>query len=202
MPAAKTHPVRRRDADGLMLDQRRLLQSLAEGVPPPQACQQENVEWGRFRHWLSEDAAFQQAFDGLVSNSVETARSLLEAMAVKAVRVFEDAVAHTKVIEVPVCCPDCGKEFLGQVETADMATRLRAGETVLKSTRLLKDVKEIGGTFTHLRASLTFEELLALAAAESGRHISPHLRTRFTQMGLLTEGKGDAVDGVFKEVPA
>src|SRR3990167_4646401 len=107
MPAAKTHPIKRRDADGLMLDQRRLLQSLAEGIPPQQACRQEDVEWGRFRHWLSEDAAFQQAFDGLVSNSVETARSLLEAMAHKAARVFEGAVEQTKVIEIPVVCPNC-----------------------------------------------------------------------------------------------
>ena len=196
----RANPIRKRDGDGLMLDQRRLLQALASGMDPHAACRQEGITWGRFRHWIEGDEAFRMAFDNLVGSSVGTAREIIESMAVKATTVLVDALEAEKQIPVDVVCPkdNCGHKFTAYATVADMQYRMRAMENVLKSTEIIRDVRKTDVNVTH---SLDLESMIALQRAKRGMEIPPHIRERFQQQGLLSTGEGDDVtEGEFREV--
>lgn len=197
MPA---HPVLKRDADGLMLDQRKLLQSLAGGMEPHAACHQEDVTWSRFLGWLAKDKAFGEAFDNLGA-SVGTAKAMVDSMAVKATTVLVDALEAEKKIPVEVTCPKagCGHQFTAYADVADMGIRMRAMENVLKSTKILKDVRETDVKVTH---GFDVESVIALQRAKRGMDVPPHLIERFRQQGLLGPAEGDVTEGEFREIPA
>ncbi len=196
----KANPIRKRDGDGLMLDQRRLLQALASGMDPHAACRQEDITWGRFRHWIEGDEAFRMAFDNLVGSSVDTAKEMIASMAVKATTVLVDALEAEKQIPVEVVCPKagCGHKFTAYATVADMQYRMRAMENVLKSTEILRDVRKTDVNVTH---SLDLESMIALQRVKRGMEIPPHIRERFKQQGLLGAGEGDVTEGEFREVP-
>ncbi len=196
-----THPIRKRDADGLMLDQRKILQAIGGGMEPHAACRQENVTWGRFRSWIEKDEAFQEGFDNLVGSSVDTAKEMIESMAVKATTVLVDALEAEKQIPVEVVCPkeSCGHKFTAYATVADMQYRMRAMENVLKSTKLLKDVRETDVNVTHI---LDVEGRIALQLARRNLPgVPPHMIEKFKQQGLLPASEGDVTEGEFREVP-
>ncbi len=193
----KANPIRKRDGDGLMLDQRRLLQALTSGMDPHAACRQEDITWGRFRHWIEGDEAFRMAFDNLVGSSVDTAKEMIASMAVKATTVLVDALEAEKQIPVEVVCPKDGHKFTAYATVADMQYRMRAMENVLKSTEILRDVRKTDVNVTH---SLDLESMIALQRARRHMEIPPHIRERFIQQGLLPAGEGDVAEGEFREV--
>ncbi len=195
-----THPLRRRDADGLMLHQKRILQAIGGGVEPHAACRQEDVTWGTFRDWIEKDEAFRQAFDGLVGSSVGTAKEMIESMAVKATTVLVDALEAEKKISIEVTCP-CGCEhgFTAYADVADMSIRMKAMETVLKSTKILKDVRETDVNVTH---RLDVEGVIALARWRNKLPVPPHLVEQFRQQGLIGPTEDEMIEGESREVPA
>lgn len=194
----KAHPIRKRDADGLMLDQRRVLQALASGMEPRSACIREEVSWGRFRGWLDKDQHFREAFDNLCSSSVGTAREMLESLAVKAVGAVSDAMESEQWVKVEYVCSDCGHEGETRVNMASHNTRLKGADMVLKADRLLKDVRETDVNITH---QLSAEDRLFLIRAKRGFAVPEHKMEQFRSQGLLTEGEAEAVEGEFREVP-
>jgi hypothetical protein len=150
-----------KDADGLTLVQRRLLQELALTADWRQACANAEVPANTLRHLLSTNVAFVDAYNKLLGPAVEVARDMMESTAVKAAGMYEEAVEAVRMVELEIVCPECKHEFSTTNPYPDWATRLRAGDTVLKVTKLLKDVKEISGSITHLN----MEQSLALAKA-------------------------------------
>ena len=151
-----------RDADGLMLNQRRLLQEMAQVTDWRKACENAEIKPETARGWLTRDEAFIQAYNDLLGPAVEIARDLMESSALKAAGMYSEAIEAMKVIDTEVTCPHCRKEFTLESVTPDWNARLRAGDTILKSAKILKDVKEISGSITHL----SMEESLALAKAK------------------------------------
>ena len=200
MAKANAYPVRKRDGDGLMIDQRRLLQAIPHYGDPKEACEAEGISWTRFSSWLSKDEAFQQAFNDCFGSPVETVKALFESSALKAWTVYDDALDATHTVKQHVTCPNeqdvtcpcgcaetftvlCNHTFPVEFETSNEAIRLRAGETVLKTAKVLVERKEV--TQTNIRLSL--EEMVALTRLKSGRSIPPHLETKFRQMGLIKD---------------
>lgn len=124
-----------------------------------EACEKAGVPANSLKYWLAHEPAFQKAYNSLLGPAVEVARDMIESTAVRAAGMYDEAIDAIKGIDCTVVCPACQHEFSAKVGEPDWAARLRAGDTVLKVSRILKDVKEIGATITHL----SVEESLALA---------------------------------------
>ena len=185
MTTKDTHPIRRRDGDGLMLDQRRFISALVESGDVREVCRQESISWNRFKGWVQKDLHFQEALDRAIGPSVETVRAMMEHSAIKAAGVYDDALEAVHYITESVKCP-CGCEhtFDVQILWKDWGTRLKAGEVVLKAAKVLKDVREVHGTVTHL----SLEENIALQRMRRGLSIPPHIEAKFRERNLLPEG--------------
>ncbi len=151
-----------RDADGLTLTQRRALQELAFTDDWRQACVKAKVSPHSVKHWLSTNEAFHTAYNNLLGPAVAVVRDMMESSAVKAAGMYEKALDALKTVEREIRCPECQHEFILPESGPDWNARLRAGDTVMRVAKVLKDVKEIGGTITHL----SMEENLALASAQ------------------------------------
>ena len=151
-----------RDADGLMLNQRRLLQELAQVADWRKACENAEINPGTARRWLTSDAEFMQAYNALLGPSLDIARDLMESTALKAAGMYDEALEAVKILDQEVVCPECHHEFTTEIASPDWNARLRAGDTVLRVGHILKDVKQIEGSITHL----SMEESLALAKAK------------------------------------
>ena len=187
MAAPNTRTVRRRDGDGLRVEQRRFFQELADTGDPRRACASAEISWNRFKTWLQRDRHFQTAFDNALGPAVDIVREMLETSATKAAGVLDEALDSNESFEQDVVCPnpECGHQFTTRVQIPNWAIRLRAGEMILKGARVLKDSKEIKfeGTMTHL----TMDQHIALAAFKAGRTIPPNARSELERAGLLTE---------------
>ncbi len=199
------HPILKRDADGLMLDQRKLLQALAGGVEPHTACQKEGVTWSRFLGWLAKDKAFGEAFDNLGS-SVGTAKALVDSMAIKATTVLGDALEAEKRVPVEVTCPEddggCGHQFTAYADVADMQHRKWAADRVFKSTEIVKDVQKTDVNVKHSIAPEQLERAIALARWQAGLDVPPHLVEQFLTEGIRGPDEGDVIEAESSEVPA
>jgi hypothetical protein len=192
-----TKALQTRDKDGLTLAQRRLLGELALTTNWRQACTNAGVPPNTLRSLLSTNKAFQAAYNNLLGPAVEVARDMLESSVIKVAGMYDEAVEAVKMVELEIVCPECKHEFPVANPHPDWATRLRAGDTVLRVAKLLKDVKEISGTITHL----TLEESLALARWKHDGQISPSMIERLRQKGLLNETNSptvvdDRIDGL------
>lgn len=178
-----SHPIRRRDGDGLMIDQRRFITALVEVGDVREVCRQEGIPWSRFKGWIGKDRHFQEAFDRAIGPSVETVRAMMEDSAIKAAGVYDDALEAVHYITESVKCPECSHAFDVQILWKDWGTRLKAGEVVLKAAKVLKDVREIQSSVTHL----TLEETIALQQARRGQRVPPYLEAKFREQKLLEE---------------
>lgn len=187
MAAPNTRTVRRRDGDGLLVEQRRFFQELADTGDPRRACESAEISWGRFKTWLQRDRNFQTAFDNALGPAVDIVREMLETSATKAAGVLDEALDSNEAFEQDVTCPnpDCQAQFTARIQIPNWAIRLRAGEMILKGARVLKDSREIQfqGTMTHL----TMDQHIALAAFKAGRSIPPNVRSELDHAGLITE---------------
>jgi hypothetical protein len=176
-----TRHLQAKDEDGLTLVQRRCLQELALTTNWRQACDNADVPANTLRHWLSTDAPFQAAYNDLLGPAIAVARDMIESTALKAAGMYEEAVEAVNMVELELVCPECKHEFSIANPRPDWATRLRAGDTVLKVAKLLIDRKEISGTLTHL----TLEETLAVARWKHDKQIPPVMIERLRQKGLI-----------------
>lgn len=150
-----------RGAEGLTLVQSRVLQEMALTTDWREACARVEANPRTVRSWLEHDPAFQDAYAALIGPAISTARDLMESSALKAAGVYNEAMEAIKVIEQEVTCPHCSLPFMTEMGMPDWNSRLRAGDTVMKVARILKDVSEKSVTITHL----TMEDNLAIARA-------------------------------------
>jgi hypothetical protein len=150
-----------RDADGLTLMQRRALQALALTDDWRDACTEAQVSPNSVMHWLSNNEAFRAAYNDILRPNISIIRDMMETTALKATGMYDEAVTAVKMVELEIVCPSCAHKFSLTNPQPDWSTRLRAGDTAMRVAKVLKDVKEIEGTITHLN----MEESLALASA-------------------------------------
>ena len=174
-------PIQRRDTDGLMIDQRRVLARLPETLDWREACEHVGVQPERFRTWLKRDEHFQRAYDSLLAPALDVARRMLEVQALEAVRVYREALEAVKDVKQKACCPDCGDGFAVQGDIPDWQARLRASETIFKVCGLLNNRKAVEAT----APQPSLEESLALAVARAGRPVPANMLDKLHRMGRL-----------------
>lgn len=192
---------RRKDAQGLSLDQRRLLSCLATGVEWGEAIRMERIPARRARDWVTTNLAFQAEYDSLFSGKErnDLVRQLMESLGPEAVRAHEDALFAEKGIALDVSCPKCHHEFTAGGLVVDHKTRLQAGRAVLGVGGHLKEIKKIEGEVAV--AVLTFEETVALSLIRAGKTgVSPIMVTALRAKGVLPEGEEEVIDAEVKEI--
>lgn len=132
-----TWPIRRRDSNGLMLDQRRLLRRLVDTQDWRKACEQERIHPERFRTWVKRDRAFREVYDAIHQSAVEFARVAMRAASYASVEALEKAHDAVKVPKRRIECPHCGRTSTHENSEPDWRTRLRAAKTILEAVGLL-----------------------------------------------------------------
>lgn len=184
MAARNSSSVQRRDANGLLIEQRRFFQELAVYGDPKKACEEADITWGRFKNWLSRDKHFQEAYDNMLSPSLDLVREMLETSAPKAAGVVDAALDSDDTMEYDVVCDEQHegpRHFKTYIKIPNWQVKLRASEMIFKATKLLKDVKEISGTVTHM----TLEDRIALASHNAGRTLPPNVKNRLVELKLI-----------------
>jgi hypothetical protein len=185
--------------NGLTIDQNQLIQELKLTNNWKLACDRVGISYDRFRDWMRRNQTFQRAYEELHAGTVNAVRKQLEASAQKAAEVFDEALDATKDVEIETTCPSCQAEIKITAQVPDYATRLKAGETVLKVGRVLKDVKEIEGRVTV--ASLPLHLQLALAAWREGQPIPPGYQRELNELGFIKGELPAPIDTEWEELP-
>lgn len=181
MTNGSTRQLLAKDKDGLTLLQRRTLQELAFTPDWREACVKVKVSPNTVKHWLTTEESFRLAYNNLLGPAVEITRDMLESAAIKAAGMYEEAVEAIKMVELEVHCPKCKHEFSVTNTRPDWNARLRAGDTLLKVSKILVERKEIEGTVTHL----SLEERIALARWKHDGQIPPSMVERLRQKGEI-----------------
>jgi hypothetical protein len=195
-----------RDEQGLMPDQRLLLNAISETGDIGEALKVTKISRPRFRRWAREDSSFIQAYDAAMGSVTEAARRQLEALSGDAADLAEELLGKMKIVRKRVTCPHCKEQHPIEVEVVDAEMRFKVMQMILKGTGVVKDTKHI-----EARGELIVSELgdrLALAALEYGKPIAENRRRRLIQLGLITE-RGevkqeppeDVIDVEAEEVP-
>lgn len=194
---------RLRDANGLMLDQKLVLQEMEQHSDWKKACDAVGVTHDRFRKWLRIDASFKTAFNLQFEKQADMVRQQIELSAQKAGEIYDSALSATRDLDIELECPNCKHKMKVTAEVPDWSTRLKAGEVVLKVGKILKDVKEVSGKITVEQLDLPLR--LALAAYNQGRVIPPGYFNQLVTEGFIKPPQqlpaGDTVEGEYHEVP-
>jgi len=177
------HGLQRRGPDGLMLDQRRFLQELLIQGSWKKACKVLEIKERRVRGWLTDDEAFNKAYDDLISlDDVKLTKRELELMSGRAAGVLDEALEAERGLRQKVTCPHCGKGFEADTVRPDWRIRLRTVDTILRSAKILQDTKEIKGTMFNI--NLTGDEAIALLAIRAGRPVPEAARAQLRAKGI------------------
>lgn len=184
--------------NGLTTEQTQLLAELGQTADIKTACEATGVALRTFRRWIRDDAVFKKAFTSLHSGVLESAKAQIEIAAAKAANVFDEALDATKDVDLELECPHCHGEIRIKAQVSDHATRMKAGEVVLKVSKILKDVKETHGTVTV--AALPLHMQIALAAFKRGEPIPPSLEDKLTEMGFIKALPEGSTEGEWHEV--
>jgi len=175
--------LQRRDASGLMAIQRQFFQELLVQGSWRKACAALEIKERRVRGWLETDEAFGKAYDDLFGlEDTKLTRRELELMAGRAVGMYDEALEAERGLRQEVICPKCQEKFSINYARPDWRIRLRAGDTILRSAKILQDTKEIKGTLLHV--NLTGDEAMALIAIKAGRPVPETVRTRLREKGI------------------
>lgn len=209
---AETRALAERDEAGLTLLQRRLLAEIVSVGSWQQAAKNLDIDPRTVRRYFKEDG-FKQEYDAIFnSEEIQVTRRHMEAIASGAPDVYDDALKAEMTKKVTEECPHCGEEVTFYVNVIDFKTRMKAAETLLKTSNLLKDTKRVEGEFkgTMTNIQLTGAEMLALMRLDMGMPIPPHvyegLKAKVPDLKPLPEGKGprildgNEVEGEFTEV--
>lgn len=191
---------RLRNAQGLMLEQSLVLQELTSHSDWKKACDAVGVNYDRFRKWLRGDASFKAAFNTQFEKQADMVRQQIELSAQKAGEIYDSALSATRDLDIEVECTNCHTRLKITAEVPDWATRLKAGEVVLKVGKILKDVKEVQGKITIEQLDLPLR--LALAAHNQGRVIPPGYYNQLVAEGFIIPPQlsSGETEGEYREV--
>lgn len=188
MATRRSTSVQRRDPDGLLIEQRRFFQELALYGDPKIACEKADVSYNRFKSWLGRDRHFQAAYDTALGPSLNIVREMLETSAPRAAGVLDEALEASDPMEHDTICPECNHHFMIVIQIPNHQVKLKASEMILRATRMLKDVREVEGTITHIG----LEDRLALSMYKAwqtgvGSPIPPNVLSRLKTLHLIPD---------------
>lgn len=189
------------DNQGLTTEQRRLLAEIAAIGDWRIAAQNVGLSSRQVREQF-KNQAFKDAYDNLfTSEELKVTQRELEMASSELGQLYQDAMQAEVQKTVNVVCPACKAKFNIFVTVMDWTAKLRAGETLLKLTRLMKDEKSIKMEGQVNVVHMELKDKLALWRVEMGLPVPPHVRDRLINLGLLDESKrSDTIEGEFKEV--
>lgn len=172
-----------RGPDGLMLIQRQWLQELLVQGSWRKACTTLEIKERRVRGWLTDDESFSKAYDDLFSlEEAKLTRRELELMSGRAAGMYDEALEAERGLRQEVICPKCHEKFTINYTRPDWRIRLRAGDTILRSAKILQDTREIKGTLVNI--NLTGDEAMALLAIRAGRPVPDSVRAHLRAKGI------------------
>jgi len=175
--------LQRRGPDGLMLIQRQFFQELLVQGSWRKACAALNIKERRVRGWLEADEAFGKAYDDLFGlEDAKLTRRELELMSGRAAGMYDEALEAERGLRQEVICPKCKEKFAINYTRPDWRIRLRAGDTILRASKILQDTKEIKGTMFNI--NLTGDEAIALLAIRAGRPVPEAARAQLRAKGI------------------
>jgi len=175
--------LQRRGPDGLMLVQRQWLQELLVHGSWRKACTVLQIKERRVRGWLDRDTAFNAAYDNLISpDDTKFTKREMEVMSGRAAGMYDEALDAERGRKIKAACPDCGKEFEVGYTVPDWRIRLRAGDTILRASKILQETKEIKGTIFDIH--LTGDEAIALLAIRAGKPVPEAARAKLRAKGI------------------
>ena len=190
--------------NGLLPEQAQFLQELQVQPDWKKACDALGISHGTYRRWIREDTAFRAAYNSMHEGVIDAVRAQLEATAQKAAEVFDEAVGATRDITVEFKCPHCNGAVKITAEVPDWNTRMRAGEISLKVAKILKDVKEVGGTVTIAQLPLHLQLAWAAFKRDGRDAIPPASYDELVQYGIikgeLALPRGEVTEAVWNEV--
>lgn len=139
------------------------------------------------RRW-TKIPTFRALFDQTILDNTAATRGSLHSSVTGAVDVYEEALQATKTIERKFACEACGERNEVEVIVENWAARLKAAETLLKITGILKEQKTIDFNAkieTRQIIVLTTPEHLAWERYKTGLPIPPHMEALLTDKGLI-----------------
>lgn len=171
----------REKIQGLAPADHKLLQEIIATGSWQQAADNLSLPRRSVREKFARNKAFREAYEALfVGDEVEATKRELEMGATGLGGLYEDAINAELTKPIQVECPKCQNKFRVFVTMMDWATKLRAGETLLKLTRILKDEKsvKVGGMVGVVHMGM--DEYLALQRLKMGLHIPDHIYAKLT----------------------
>ncbi len=199
------------NADGLTLEQRKLLTELAAGKSLNDACQELDVPRGRFMRWLQTDEKFRAHYDDLFNpENLKEIQKVLNASASRAVEVYEDAIDQAnRSMHLDLECPHCQKSFKKTIQVEDWKSRLAAADTLLRVSGILRERRDLKVTLQTAAidwSRIETSDLVNVLAWRTGRPLAPAAEERLRQLGVITEEQRrmlpspEIVDAEFREV--
>lgn len=136
-------PIKIRDDSGLDLVQRRLLSEIVLTGSWEQAAKNCGIDRRTVRRMFKEPA-FKEAYDELYDvEEIRATERELNLVSDDVAKIFEEAKDAELTKQVQVTCPSCKHRFNWQVKVIDFATKLRAGEILMKYRGYLKDQRSV-----------------------------------------------------------
>ena len=193
-----------RDERGLTLLDRRLLQEIALTGSWQQAADALGLTRRQVRERFKIQS-FKEQYDAIFdSEEIQATKRELELVATGTGKLYEEALNAEKTRNVATVCPDCGHKFSIFVQVVDWMARLKAGETLLKLTKLLKDERKVQVEGQVGVVHMSAGEYLALQRLRMGLPVPEHIYRRLQALSQSSEfdlpPMPDVVDGTYREV--
>ena len=206
MPDQRVSKVDRNEI-GLSLVERRLIQEIAILGSWEKAADSLGMTRRQVRALFKKEP-FKLAYDELFdAEDLETTKRELTLAASDVASIYEEAKNAEMTKRVQATCPKCTHKFDVLVTVANWATRLKAGDTLLKITGLLQDRKnvKVEGTVGVVNVHLSAEEMLALQRLKMGLDVPEHIYRRLEETSRagrfdLPARPTQVVEGEFRAV--
>lgn len=192
-----------KDADGLTLDERRLLQEIAVTGSWSEAAKSLGMTSAQINAKF-RNKAFKAKYDELFGiEQVEiTQRELLQVARLVG-KTYEDILAAEKIINVDIDCPNCGEKSRHPIKVIDYATQRAAASDLAKMTNVWKDQKSIkvDQTNTNIQVLLTGADWLYYERLRRGLPVAPSVYQKLQDKlagSDLTLPENPVLDGSFR----
>lgn len=202
----KVVAVSEKDERGLSLQERRVLVEIARTGSWQEAAK--NLAMTRRQmQTLFGRPEFKQHYDELFNTEeVENAKRELNMVVSGLGKLYEDALIAETDVRTRVACPKCNHRFEVVTRVLDWAARLKAGETLMKYARLLKDERSVKVEGNVGVIHMTAGEYIALQRLRMGLPVPEHIYRRLVDLGQQSnfavpsnpEGSAIIIEGEFR----
>ena len=195
----------KRDDNGLMPDQVKVLEALSNGVPPQKLGDIEEgigIEWKRVRRWLRDDEPFTLAWDTLFGTTLANIQRQSVVSSEKAMDTLDELTEAMKPVTKSFNCQGCGMRNTVQIIIPDAQVRKSAAETILKTSGAMKElIKSEVDVKVDVTSRPDVWQTLDLMRFHRGKPLAPGVLEDLIEAGFLEQkDRGGVIEGEFREV--